>query len=233
MKANWKPAIAENYRQAESPIPPNMSPSPHGISAVRTFGSPFADSRRQAGSSPGTRIVQLLTARELLEPRPAADAVSIYVEDAPSPGPDVRATIAVAARRDGTDANASETHGHRTWTTRRGLSQRVLALACTYMEDNLGENFTLDQLARAVGISRFHFSRLFRVSTGASPMGYSLRLRIERAKAMLLQSDRRISEIAVTLGFVDQSHFSRTFRRITGVSPGEYIRMCDVAEAAV
>jgi transcriptional regulator GlxA family with amidase domain len=64
-------------------------------------------------------------------------------------------------------------------------------------------------------------------------MGYSLRLRVERAKEMLLQSDRRMSEIAVTLGFFDQSHFSRTFRRITGVSPGEYVRMRDVAEVAV
>jgi AraC family transcriptional regulator len=233
MKANWKPAIAENYRQAESPIPPNMSPSPHGISPVRTFGSPFADSRGQAGSSPGIRKVHLLTARELLAPPPAADAVSNFVEEAPSPGPDVRATIAVVAKRDGTDANAPVTHGHRTWTTRRGLSRRVLALACSYMEDNLGENFTLDELARAVGISRFHFSRLFRVSTGASPMGYLLYRRIERAKNMLLRGDRKICEIAMALGFFDQSHFSRTFRRMTGVSPGEYIRMCDVAEVAV
>ena len=100
------------------------------------------------------------------------------------------------------------------------------------MEDNLGNNFTLAELASAVGMSRFHFSRLFRESTGESPMGYALRLRIERAKAMLLQSDRRMSEIAVTLGFFDQSHFSRTFRRMTGISPGRYARMYDVAEVA-
>jgi AraC family transcriptional regulator len=131
------------------------------------------------------------------------------------------------------DSDTPEGHGHYTWTARRGLSRRNLARACSYMEDNLGTKFTLDELARAVGISRFHFARLFRESTGESPMGYSLRLRIERAKAMLLQSDRRISAIAVTLGFVDQSHFSRTFRRITGISPGEYVRMRDVVEAAV
>ena len=99
------------------------------------------------------------------------------------------------------------------------------------MEDNLGTKFTLDELSRAVGISRFHFARLFRESTGDSPMGYLLRLRIERAKVMLLQSDRRMSEIAVTLGFVDQSHFSRTFR-ITGISPGRYMRTREAAEAA-
>jgi AraC family transcriptional regulator len=125
-----------------------------------------------------------------------------------------------------------EGHGQYTRTTRRGLSRRTLALACSYMEDNLGKNFALDELSRAVGISRFHFARLFRESTGQSPMGYSLRVRVERAKAMLFQGDRRISEIAVTLGFFDQSHFSRTFRRMTGISPGKYMRMCEASEAA-
>ncbi len=126
-----------------------------------------------------------------------------------------------------------EGYGQYTWTTRRGLSRRTLALACSDMEDNLGKNFTLDELSRAVGFRRFHSARLFRESTGESPMGYSLRLRVERAKVMLLQGDRRISEIAVTLGFFDQSHFSRTFRRMTGISPGKYMCMCEAAEAAV
>ena len=57
--------------------------------------------------------------------------------------------------------------------------------------------------------------------------------RIKRAKEMLLQGDRMICEIAMALGFFDQSHFSRTFRRITGVSPREYVRLCEVAEVAV
>lgn len=138
-----------------------------------------------------------------------------------------------APSKTGSNSDTPEGLGHYTWTARQGLTRRNLARACSYMEENLGRNFTLDELARAVGISRFHFSRLFRERTGESPMGYSLRLRVERAKEMLLQSDRRMSEIAVTLGFFDQSHFSRTFRRITGVSPGEYVRMRDVAEVAV
>jgi len=226
MKENWKPATAAIYRQAESPIPPRMSPSHHGVSAVRTFGSPFADSRTQAGSSPGFSKVRLLA------PLPAADAVNIYIEQAPSSGPDVRGTIAVVAMRDDIDANAPEIHGRHSWPAPHGLSRRVLSLACTYVEDNLGENFTLNDLAKAVGVSRFHFSRLFRVSTDASPMGYLLYRRIERAKNMLLRGDRKICEIAMALGFFDQSHFSRTFRRMTGVSPGEYIRLCDIAEVA-
>jgi len=58
------------------------------------------------------------------------------------------------------------------------------------MEETLGENFALGDLGKAVGVSRFHFSRLFRVSTGQSPMANWRRLRIERAKEMLLHVRR-------------------------------------------
>lgn len=184
---------------------------------------------------------------QLLHANGAAQATTVSAPKRAAPG---AAPRAMAARSFGSPSAGSqelaghsswagfvpdtpEGHGHFAWTARRGLSRRTLALARSYMEDNLGENFTLDDLGRAVGVSRFHFSRLFRVSTGQSPMGYSLRLRIERAKEMLLQGDRKICEIAMELGFFDQSHFSRTFRRMTGVSPGEYVRMCAVAEVAV
>ena len=114
----------------------------------------------------------------------------------------------------------------------RGLRRRPLRLAIAYMEEHIGENFTLEELARTVGVSRFHFARLFRMSTGKSPMVYALHLRIEHAKSMLLRGDRRACEIAMTLGFFDQSHFSRTFRRMTGVSPGEYVRLGDATGIA-
>lgn len=107
---------------------------------------------------------------------------------------------------------------------RRGLSRRALIMAFAFIERNITENFSLDDLSRAAGVSRFHFSRLFRVSTGESPMAYALRLRIERAKEMLERGDRTVCEIAMDLSFFDQSHFSRTFRRITGLSPSEFMR---------
>lgn len=106
----------------------------------------------------------------------------------------------------------------------RGLSRRALTRACSYIAENLGERFTLDDLARQAGVSRFHFARLFRVSTGDSPMAYLLKSRIERAKQMLLQDDRPVCEIAAALGFCDQSHLTRTFRRMTGVTPREFAR---------
>lgn len=107
---------------------------------------------------------------------------------------------------------------------RRGLSRRALNRACSFIAENLGERFTLDDLARQAGVSRFHFARLFRVSTGDSPMAYLLKSRIERAKQMLLQDDRPVCEIAAVLGFCDQSHLTRTFRRLTGLTPREFAR---------
>ena len=107
----------------------------------------------------------------------------------------------------------------------RGLSRRALRLAIDYVETHLGDSLTLDDLACAVGVSRFHFARLFRISMGASPMEYLLRSRIERAKQILRRSEQPLCEIAVSLGFCDQSHFSRAFRRYAGVTPREFARL--------
>jgi AraC family transcriptional regulator len=107
---------------------------------------------------------------------------------------------------------------------RRGLSRRALNRACSYIAENLGERFTLNDLAREAGVSRFHFARLFRVSTGDSPMAYLLKSRVERAKQMLLQGELPVCEIAAALGFCDQSHLTRTFRRLTGVTPRTFAR---------
>jgi len=105
-----------------------------------------------------------------------------------------------------------------------GLSSMALRRVRSFMEANLGESLTLDDLAGAAGVSRFHFARLFRISTGASPMNYLMKLRIVRAKLLLLRNDRSVCDVAAALGFCDQSHFSRTFRRMTGQTPREFVR---------
>jgi AraC family transcriptional regulator len=110
------------------------------------------------------------------------------------------------------------------YTPRHGLSRRTLTRACEYIERHLGEELTLSGIARVAGMSRFHFARLFRVSTGHSPMAYLLRKRIERAKSLLDRGDLAICEIAAMLGFSDQSHFSRTFRKLEGTTPKQFAR---------
>lgn len=113
----------------------------------------------------------------------------------------------------------------REFRPRAGLSRRALARACTYIETHLGDNLTLTDFARATGVSRSHFARLFRLSTGLPPMAFRLRSRIAQAKQLLDRGDMPICDIAATLGFCDQSHFSRTFRRMVGLTPREFARL--------
>ena len=226
MKANWKSVTPDGQWRINLPVQPEMNAVlAHARSnSLIDLGAQILHANRAAQATS--------SARKDTGPVDVPEATGSRSFGLPSASAQEWLRHGSASSQTGSDSDTLEGHGHYTWTARRGLSRRTLALACSYMEDNLGKNFTLDELARAVGISRFHFSRLFRESTGKSPMGYSLRLRIERAKEMLLESDRRMSEIAVTLGFFDQSHFSRTFRRMTGISPGKYARLCDVAEVA-
>jgi AraC family transcriptional regulator len=96
-----------------------------------------------------------------------------------------------------------------------------------YIDDHIGKRISLDELARQAGVSRFHFARQFRLSTGESPMEYLRRVRIERSKSILQTQDATIAEVAARLGFSDQSHFTRIFGRLVGVSPGSFARCED------
>ncbi len=84
------------------------------------------------------------------------------------------------------------------------------------------EPFRVAELAREVGISTDHLTRMFRHATGRSPMEYYQRRRVQKAGRLLLEADREITEIAHTLGYCDAAHFCKVFRRIQGRSPRDY-----------
>ena len=107
---------------------------------------------------------------------------------------------------------------------RGGLPGGALRRVRGYIDSHIGERISLDELARQAGVSRFHFARQFRLSTGESPMEYLRRVRIERSKSILQSRDSTIAEVAARLGFSDQSHFTRIFGRLVGVSPGSFAR---------
>jgi AraC family transcriptional regulator len=79
-------------------------------------------------------------------------------------------------------------------------------------------------LAAEAGVHPVYFTRAFRAAAGCTPGEYIRRYRIEWACARLRGSRARLSDIAQSAGFADQSHFTRTFRRIVGVTPGAYRR---------
>jgi AraC family transcriptional regulator len=107
---------------------------------------------------------------------------------------------------------------------RGGLPPASLRRILEYIEANLDSNIRLDNLAREVGVSAFHFSRLFKQSTGSSPHQYLLHRRLDRAKTLLRQRATPLADVSTSTGFADQSHFTKVFRRFTGVTPSEYRR---------
>jgi AraC family transcriptional regulator len=103
-----------------------------------------------------------------------------------------------------------------------GLAQRQLLQVLDYINDHLHKDVKLSDLAALLNISQFHFSHLFKQSTGIAPYQYLLQQRIERAKQLLRQSDQSIIEIAFLCGFNSHSHLSKQFRQLTGNTPKAY-----------
>lgn len=91
-----------------------------------------------------------------------------------------------------------------------------------YLDAHLGQEITLAELAELVGISQFHFGRLFKQSLGLSPYQYLLQQRVERAKTLLKHTDKPIAAIALECGFNSHSHLGRKFRQLTGMTPKAY-----------
>ena len=91
-----------------------------------------------------------------------------------------------------------------------------------YIRANLGSDIGLTDLADQVGLSPRYFASLFKRAFGASPHHFVLGERIDEAQRLLAAGRMPISEVALNLGFADQSHFSQAFRKITGTTPKRY-----------
>ena len=83
------------------------------------------------------------------------------------------------------------------------------------------ESLTLDEMAREAGMSRYHFVRTFNRAVGMTPHAWQLDLRIRRARPLLDQG-MSLADVALQLGFADQSHFQRAFKQRVAATPGEY-----------
>ncbi len=104
------------------------------------------------------------------------------------------------------------------------LGRVELARLTEFIEDNVGRSIGLAELAAIVNVSRFHFARLFKRSTGMTALSFVEQCRIRRAQALILETDMPLSEIALLAGFADQSHFTRRFHRHTGCTPAVFAR---------
>jgi AraC family transcriptional regulator len=103
-----------------------------------------------------------------------------------------------------------------------GLSPLQVRRLTAYIDDHLGTDVHLIDLANLVGLSPYYFSRSFTMAFGVAPYHYVLKRRIERAKELMLQRHSNLLDIAITVGFAGSSQFSRAFRKITGATPSQW-----------
>ncbi|GAA2553189.1 AraC family transcriptional regulator [Winogradskya consettensis] len=94
--------------------------------------------------------------------------------------------------------------------------------AICLMREKLGENLTLDDLARAAMFSKFHFSRVFQKVSGISPGHFLSAVRIKEAQRLLATTPRTVADIGATVGYTSLGTFTSKFSRSVGLSPGAF-----------
>ncbi|PZO90314.1 MAG: AraC family transcriptional regulator [Sphingomonas sanxanigenens] len=104
------------------------------------------------------------------------------------------------------------------------LGRMELARLTAFIEDNIDRTIGLADLAAVVNVSRFHFTRLFKRSTGHTASQFIEQCRVRRAQSLIRDTDLPLAQIALMTGFADQSHFTRRFHRQAGSTPAVYAR---------
>lgn len=107
-------------------------------------------------------------------------------------------------------------------SSEKGLPLWRLRQVKQYIEDNLNANLCMADLAGIAHMSEFHFSRLFKQSTGCAPYRYVVGRRIQRGRELLAKTALPLYEISEKLGFGDQSHFTTVFRKNVGMTPKQF-----------
>lgn len=96
---------------------------------------------------------------------------------------------------------------------------------CMYLDRHYLEPLTLDQIAQAMGVSKYHLDRVFLASVGCTPVQYITRRRMARAQTLLGSTRQSVQHIAAQCGYNGYSYFTALFRRTVGMTPGEYRKL--------
>lgn len=93
-----------------------------------------------------------------------------------------------------------------------------------YMRGNVDTRVTIADLSELVKISPTYLSAIFKETTGYSVIKFFNKIKIDKAKELIIEGDKKIKEVAQILGFTDEFYFSRIFKKIEGISPLEFYR---------
>ncbi|MCM3337734.1 AraC family transcriptional regulator [Paenibacillus sp. MER TA 81-3] len=108
---------------------------------------------------------------------------------------------------------------------RQGIDMKepdLAAQAIMYIQEHYSETITLESLAESLNYSVPHVSALFKKSTGYSPIEYLIRIRIDMAASLLVETDATLREIAESVGYKDPYYFGRLFKKYRGISPARF-----------
>ncbi|MHA3770511.1 helix-turn-helix domain-containing protein [Verrucomicrobiota bacterium sgz303538] len=103
-----------------------------------------------------------------------------------------------------------------------GLPIRQLRKIEDHVREHLAEEMSVEMLADLVELSPFHFSRVFKQSTGMTPLQFVTRERVSRAQQLIRETSRSLIEIGMDVGYSNPSHFAKVFRKVAGVTPTEF-----------
>jgi two-component system response regulator YesN len=104
----------------------------------------------------------------------------------------------------------------------RGPQKREVMEAVKYIEKNLSQRISLEEVSDYLHLSPSYFSRLFKKETGEGFVEFVTRQKVGKAKELLVQTDKTVDEISYSLGYENKSYFLKIFKQYTGATPSEY-----------
>lgn len=107
---------------------------------------------------------------------------------------------------------------------KRASGEKLTQAAMTYIDAHSAEKFSLQAVASALFVNGSYLLRTFKSHTGSTLLAYHNAVRCEKAKVLLLDPAKSISQAGEEVGFVSSSHFSHIFKKVTGLTPTEYRR---------
>jgi AraC-like DNA-binding protein len=117
---------------------------------------------------------------------------------------------------------ASEPGRNKGWL--RAIFDPQIGTALSAIHNSANTNWTVESLAEEAGMSRSGFAVRFKELLGQTPLEYVTEWRMQKAMQLLQQRDKKLTEVARSVGYVSDAAFSRVFKRVVGVNPGEYLR---------
>ncbi len=106
----------------------------------------------------------------------------------------------------------------------RHFQYKKICLGRDYLQEHYTDSFSLRKVAEYSCMSQYHFSRVFTTVFGESPNTFVARLRIEKAKKLLITGNLSISEVCAEVGYSSVGSFSSLFKEKVGISPSQYRR---------